>query len=271
MQSKNTFNKVQVWGILNCTPDSFFDGKKERTFEELQQKVKDYVLNKVDVIDIGGQSTRPGAEVIDADNELKRILPIVKWIKNTFPSQKISIDTFYASVAEACLKEGVQIINDISAASNIDLLNVVKKYACIYVLMHNNLNHSNELTRYPNGVLNETIHFFAAKIKELKNIGIQSIIIDPGFGFAKTLDENYILLSNLERFSYLGFPILIGISRKSMMYKLVNKTPKEVLPHTTALHLFAIQKNASILRVHDVEEANDVIKIAAILEQFKAN
>lgn len=272
MQSKNTFNKVQVWGILNCTPDSFYDGKKDRLLEELQAKVQNYVANKVDVIDIGGQSTRPGAEIINADVELNRILPIVQWIKSTFPTQKISIDTFHPTVAEACLKVGADIINDVSAATNSDLLDVIKKYNCTYVLMHNVLEkHTLESNRYPNGVLNDVLEFFKSKTKELNAIGIQSILLDPGFGFAKTMDENYTLLSNLERFSILGLPILVGISRKSMMYKLVNKTPNDVLPHTSALHLFALQKNASILRVHDINEAKDMIQIAEKLEQLKLN
>jgi dihydropteroate synthase len=272
MQSKNIINKTEVWGILNCTPDSFYDGDEQSGLEQLKSKVQAMVLNQVDYIDIGGQSTRPGAKEINAHEELGRIMPILKWIKSTYPNQKISIDTFHPEVADAVLKLGVEAINDVSGASNIDLLKCVAEYGCRYVLMHNQSGKTQSSDVILNhNIMDQLLHFFQLKMEALQNMGIHPIVLDPGFGFAKTLDENYQILNQLEKLVTMDAPVLVGISRKSMMYKLLNKTPQEMLAPTTALHLYALQKGVSILRVHDVQEAQDIIKIHKQLNQTKIN
>ena len=252
-----------IMGILNVTPDSFYDGG----FYDNQKKVIDQVEKMINdgasIIDIGGYSTRPGADNISPEVELARILPIVKLIKERFSKILISIDTFRSEVAKQCVENGADIINDISGGSlDSKMFETVAKLNVPYIIMHMRGNPSNMMdkTDYEN-IIEEMENYFSKKIELAKSFGVNDIIIDPGFGFAKTTKQNFDILKNLTYLKKLDKPLLVGVSRKSMIYKTLNLSPIDSLNGSTVLHTISLMKGANIIRVHDVKEANECIRL----------
>jgi dihydropteroate synthase len=250
-------------GVLNCTDDSFYESSRSLHLPELQKKIDQMVLEGVDIIDIGGQSTRPGSVQISTDLELERISGAVAYIKNKYPDQWCSIDTTNSIVAHHAVSSGVEIVNDISAGNMDDaMLNVVADLQVPYICMHMQGKPETMQTApsYQNVTL-DVIAFFEEKLKTLSAKGIKQVILDPGFGFGKTIKHNYQIMQELESFHCLKLPLLVGISRKSMIYKLLECSPEEALNGTTALNTIALLKGAHILRVHDVKAAKEVLTI----------
>ena len=253
----------KIMGIINITPDSFYKGSREMQINKVLTICERHIKEGADFIDIGGYSSRPGAENISINTELQRVIPIIKAINKELPDTIISIDTFRSKVAKESIINGVSIINDISAL-NIDkeLFTIVKKYNIPYILMHIKGNPQNmqDNINYQN-LLKEMIYFLSEKLNMLRLNGINDIIIDPGFGFSKTLKHNFTILNNLKQFKILNSPILAGISRKSMIYNTLNIKPLDALNGTSALNMIALQNGANILRVHDVKQAKECITL----------
>lgn len=253
----------KVMGILNLTPDSFYDGGKFRTGKSVLLQVEKMLNEGADFIDVGGMSTRPGAKMVSEKEELKRTIPFIKKISKNFPSAIISIDTFRAKVAREAVENGASIVNDISGGSfDKKMFSTVAALKVPYILMHIQGKPATmqQNPQYKN-VVNEVMDYFVQKINKCKSAGIKDIIIDVSFGFGKTLEHNYQLLNRLDYFKILNLPILVGISRKSMVCKLLKINPAQALNGTTVLHTFALQKGVNILRVHDVKEAKEAIAI----------
>lgn len=252
-----------VMGIVNVTPDSFYAGSRIPD-NTLLSHVEKMLSEGMGIVDIGGYSSRPGAINITVEEEINRIVPAIKAIKKSFPELIISLDTFRSEVAEHGIVAGADIINDISGFSiDSKMVDIIAKYRIPYILMHmrGTPETMQTLTNY-DSIFNEMIAYFSEKIHVLHKAGVNDIIIDPGFGFSKTIDQNYFLLDHLDDFLILNKPILAGLSRKSMIYKRMNTTPEDekTLDGTIALNKIALKKGASILRVHDVKEAVDLIK-----------
>ena len=259
----------KIMGILNITPDSFYDGGRYSSDKKILDHVEKMIIDGAIFIDIGAYSSRPGGVDIDENKELKRIIPAIELVNKKFPEIIISIDTFRSKVAEACLNSGASIINDISA-SQLDekMMETIAKYNVPYIIMHMKGNPQNMMdkTNYDD-MLQEMIKYFSKKINQAISYKINDIIIDPGFGFAKNIKQNYDLLNHLDLLKILDKPIMVGISRKSMIYKSLDSTPEEALNGTTVLNTVALIKGASILRVHDVKEANECIKLIGSLNK----
>ncbi len=259
----------KIMGILNITPDSFYDGGRYNSDKKILDHVEKMIIDGAIFIDIGAYSSRPDGVDIDENEELKRIIPAIELVNKKFPEIIISIDTFRSKVAEACLNSGASIINDISA-SQLDekMMETIAKYNVPYIIMHMKGNPQNMMdkTNYDD-MLQEMIKYFSKKINQAISYKINDIIIDPGFGFAKNIKQNYDLLNHLDLLKILDKPIMVGISRKSMIYKSLDSTPEEALNGTTVLNTVALIKGASILRVHDVKEANECIKLIGYLNK----
>ena len=252
-----------VMGILNLTDDSFFDGGKYSNKEEIIARCKTMLDEGSTMIDIGAQSSRPGATQISSKEELKKLIPIIKLLKNNFPNILISVDTFWSNTAKECALVGTDVINDISAGEmDKEMFPIIAKLNIPYIMMHMKGNPQN-MQNQPkyNNIVDEVSTYFSNKIEELNILGFNKIIIDPGFGFGKTLEHNYQILNNLDAFKYLKCPILTGTSRKSMIYKLLDTTADNALNGTTITNTMALLKGANILRVHDVKQAIECIKI----------
>ncbi len=253
----------KVMGILNVTPDSFFDGGKYSSDKEILLQVEKMLQQGATFIDIGAYSSKPNAFNISTETELKRITPIVKKLSNEFSEIIISIDTFRSKVVKECLDLGACMINDISGG-NLDkeMFKTVAKYQVPYVLMHMQGTPKNMQNnpKYTN-VINDIFAFFSEKISELKELQVNDIILDVGFGFGKTIQHNYQIINNLDFFKQFDLPLLTGTSRKSMLYKLLNSTPDKMLNATSVSNTIALLNGSSILRVHDVKEAMECIKI----------
>jgi len=252
-----------VMGILNLTTDSFFDGGEYLGEKQIIKRCRTMLDEGASIIDIGAQSSRPGATQVSAKDELKKLLPIIKLLKNNFPSIIISIDTFWAETAHETILAGSDIINDISAGNmDKEMFNVIARHNVPYIIMHMQ-GTPQDMQKKPtyNNVVNEVVNYFGEKIKELKSLNISTIIIDPGFGFGKTLEHNYQLLNNLNAFKKFNLPLLVGASRKSMIYNLLDTTAEKALNGTSVINTIALQNGANILRVHDVKEAKESIKI----------
>ena len=254
-------SKPKVMGILNLTPDSFYDGGVHNEINKIEDHVNKMVNDGMDILDIGGYSSKPGAKNISVDEELSRVIPILKHIRKIFPELVISIDTFRSKIASASLNEGADIINDISGGTlDKNMMSIVSKNNCPYILMHmqgNPQNMQNDPS-YENVTL-EIIQYLAQRIKIAHDNNIVDIIVDPGFGFGKTLEHNFEILNNLEKFNVLDTPILAGFSRKSMIYKTLKTSSEKALNGTSSLNTIALTKGAKILRVHDVKEAKECI------------
>src|SRR6188508_2235840 len=256
-------DKPLIMGIINASPDSFFGGSRFNGINEIVAKAEKMLNDGADILDIGGQSTRPGSELISADEEIERVIPAIKEIAKKNPEAFISIDTFYSKVAAAAIEAGASIVNDISAGSMDDkMIATVAEMKVPYILMHmkGTPQTMQQNSMYEN-VTREVLDFFISKTNELKNAGIIDIIIDPGFGFAKTIDQNFELLKNLSVFKMLDKAIMLGISRKSTIYKTLGVSADEALNGTTALNTIGLMNGASILRVHDVKEAKEAVKL----------
>ena len=255
-------------GILNVTPNSFYDGGKHKEINSIIHQVDKMLSEGADFIDIGAYSSKPSAEFVSEEEEIKRLVHIIKELVETFPTIILSVDTFRANVARASVENGVAMVNDISAGLLDDkMLETVAQLKVPYIMMHmrGNPQTMQSLTDY-NDIVKEMIFYFSERIKKARSFGISDIIIDPGFGFAKTLEQNYEVLHKMELFSMLELPLLAGISRKSMIYKVLEKTPQEALNGTSVLNTIALQKGAKILRVHDVKEAVECIKLVSKLK-----
>ena len=253
----------KVMGILNVTPDSFFDGGKYKDESEILNKVDTMLVQGATFIDVGGYSSRPGADFVSVDQELKRVIPIVELILKHYPKTLISVDTFRSKVAEQSITAGATLINDISAGKLDDnMLATIGKLGVPYIMMHmkGNPKTMQQQTNYVD-LVKEVITYFAERITAAHQAKINDIIIDPGFGFAKTTEQNYKLLNHMELLQMLDKPMLAGVSRKSMIYKTLKTTPDQALNGTTALHMVALQKGASILRAHDVKEAMECVTL----------
>ncbi len=258
------FSTPLVMGILNVTPDSFYSGSRKQSEEEIVGRVCQILEEGGKIVDIGGQSTTPTSTLIPAKEELKRLEPTLRLIRKEFPNTILSIDTFYSEVAgPAVEKYGVNIINDISGGQIDDnMFETVARLNVPYILMHmrGTPQTMQQHTHYDN-FIQDILYYFSEKISKLNLLGVNDIIIDPGFGFSKTTDQNYQLMAYLKYFNIFDVPILVGISRKSMIYKLLECTPQESLNGTSALNTFALLSGANILRVHDVKEAVECVKI----------
>ena len=254
-------SKPKVMGILNLTPDSFYDGGVHNEINNIENHVNKMVEDGMDILDIGGYSSKPGTKNISVDEEITRVIPILKHIRKIFPDLVISIDTFRSKIARTSLDEGADMINDISGGTlDKNMMSVVAKNNCPYILMHmqgNPQNMQNDPS-YENVTL-EIIQYLAQRIKIAHDNNIVDLIVDPGFGFGKTLEHNFEILNNLEKFNVLDTPILAGFSRKSMIYKTLKTSSEKALNGTSSLNTIALTKGAKILRVHDVKEAKECI------------
>ena len=260
----------KIMSIVNTTPDSFYDGGQYNTIEKALQKVEVDISNNATFIDIGGYSSKPNAAHVTEEEELKRTIPVIEAILKSFPEAVISIDTFRGKVAKEAVDAGAALINDISAFElDKEMINTLKTYKVPYILMHM-LGTPQNMQKNPSykNVVKEIVLFLSNKIRELKTFGIHDIIIDPGFGFGKTLSNNYELIANLNYFTTLKHPLLVGLSRKSIIYKLLNINSLESINGTTALNMYSLLNGANILRVHDTKEANECIRIFNEIQKF---
>jgi dihydropteroate synthase len=260
----------KVMGILNVTPDSFFDGGRHTTDKDALTQVEKMLNEGADFIDIGAYSTRPDAKDIPEEEEWKRLSGILKNIKKHFPETIISVDTFRSGIAKKSIEEGASMINDISAGQLDDqMFSIIIHYKIPYIMMHmrGTPQTMKQLNVYQNISL-DIIDYFIPKIKFLHNNGVSDLIIDPGFGFAKNIEQNFELLAKTDAFKILDLPLLAGLSRKSMIYKTLDISAEDALNGTTALNMIALQKGASILRVHDVKEAKECVRLFEKLKKY---
>lgn len=260
----------KVMGILNVTPNSFYDGGKHREINSIIHQVDKMLSEGADFIDIGAYSSKPSAEFVSELEEIERLKVVVKELINTFPNIVLSVDTFRAAVAKVAVEHGVAIVNDISAGLlDEKMLHTVAELKVPYIMMHmrGNPQTMQSMTKYDD-IVKEITFYFSERIQKARSFGISDIIIDPGFGFAKTVEQNYEVLNKMEVFSMLELPLLAGVSRKSMIYKVLETTPQEALNGTTVLNTIALQKGAKILRVHDVKEAVECIKLVSKLNEI---
>ena len=253
----------KVMGILNVTPNSFFDGGKYKNESEMLSQVGKMLNDGATFIDVGAYSSKPSAEFVSEEEELQRIVPIINLILEYYPETLISVDTVRSEVAQVCIENGAAIINDISAGNLCDkMLETIAKYNVPYIMMHmrGTPQTMQKMTSYDN-IVKEMLFYFSEKVAQARSFGINDLIIDPGFGFAKTLEQNYEVLQKMELFEILELPLLAGVSRKSMIYKTLNSTAGEALNGTTVLNTIALTKGAKILRVHDVKEAMECVTL----------
>ena len=253
----------KVMSIVNCTPDSFYKGSRVDSVSDALFRVQKHIEDGADILDIGGYSSRPGAAEVSEIEELNRVVPVVIAVRKEFPDILISCDTFRGKIAEEALNSGAQIINDISGGDiDSNILQVVSNFQCPYILMHSKGTPQTmqNLTTYTS-LFKEVVTYFSQKLNDLHKIGIHDVILDPGFGFAKTLEQNYELFDKIQDFHFLGKPLLVGISRKSMIYNKLGISPEESLNGTTILNAKAILAGAKILRVHDTKEAKQLIQL----------
>ena len=253
----------RVMAIMNLTPDSFYDGGQLKNHEQLLAKVQQFIDEGASIIDLGGYSTRPGAVNISVEEEMSRVVPVVQLIREHFKNIPLSVDTFRSQVARSALEQGASMVNDVSGATADDLmLDLISEYQVPYVGMHMKGTPQTmiTLTDYQDIVF-EIRYFFSTLAEKAAKRNINDLIIDPGLGFAKTIAQNFHLLYHLEAFNLLDLPVLIGLSRKSMIYKTLNTTPENALNGSSALHMAALERGAHLLRVHDVKEAQECIKL----------
>ena len=255
-------------GILNITPDSFYEDSRNTSPDILLKKAEEMLEQGATFLDVGGYSSRPGAEDISPEEELKRVLPAIEILLKNFPEALISVDTFRSKVAERSIQAGAALVNDISAGNlDLEMMQVVSRHQVPYIMMHmrGTPQTMKDLNNYED-VTQEVLFYFSEKIKAARALGINDLIIDPGFGFSKNTAQNFELLSYLDMFEILELPLLAGLSRKSTIYKTLNCTPGEALNGTTVLNTLALTKGADILRVHDVKEAMETVKLTAQLK-----
>jgi dihydropteroate synthase len=253
----------KVMGILNITPNSFFDGGKYKNENELLERVQKMLNEGANFIDVGAYSSKPNAEFVSEEEEISRIIPVVNLLQKHFPEIILSIDTFRAGVAKVCIENGAAIINDISAGKlDEKMLETIAKYQVPYIMMHmkGTPQTMQTFTQYDD-IFKEMLFYFSERIAAARTLGINDLIVDPGFGFAKTLEQNYTVMKKMELFQMLELPLLVGISRKSMIYKALETNAESALNGTTFLNTIALTKGAKILRVHDVKEAVECVRL----------
>lgn len=257
-------DKPNVMGILNVTPDSFFDGSRlAGDRDKLLSAARKMIEDGADFLDVGGYSTRPGAQEVSALEEEDRVVPAIETLRAEFPETLISIDTFRSKVAKSALDAGADLVNDISSGDlDQEMLPLIATNGVPYIAMHmrGNPKTMQSQSNYSD-ILGEVLYYFAEKVDLFRKLGIKDVILDPGFGFAKTLEQNYFLLRNLRSFESFGLPLLVGISRKSMIYKSLGIEAADALNGTTALNMFSLSQGANLLRVHDVKETKETIKL----------
>lgn len=258
-----------VMGVVNATPDSFYNQGRENTLSLLIQKSEQHIHEGATILDIGGWSSKPQSEFVSIEEEWSRIKDLLTYLKRNFPSVLISVDTFQSEIAYRSVQEGVDIINDISAGElDSQMLKTVAKMQVPYIAMHmQGTPKTMQINPVYQNVVQDILDYFINKIAVFQELGIKDYVIDVGFGFGKTMDQNYELLKGLHQFQILKVPILAGLSRKSMIYKLLETSPDEALLGTAILNFVALQQGASILRVHDVKEAMDCIKLWKALQE----
>lgn len=262
----------QVMGILNVTPDSFYAGSRMRTETDISRRARQIVDEGASIIDIGAYSSRPNAEHISQEEEMNRLRLGLEILSREHPDVVISVDTFRADVAEWCVKEyGVAIINDIAAGEmDSNMFKTVARLGIPYIMMHmQGTPQSMQAQPHYDNLLKEIFMYFAQKVQQLRDLGVKDIILDPGFGFGKTLEHNYELMAHLEEFDIFELPLLVGVSRKSMIYHMIGGTPHDALNGTTVLNTVALMKGANILRVHDVREAVEAVRIINGIDRYK--
>ncbi|MFT5982763.1 MAG: dihydropteroate synthase [Ulvibacter sp.] len=259
----------RVMGIINATPDSFYDGGKTVVLKEILKQAERMLNEGATFLDIGGYSSRPGADNVSETEELQRVLPAIEAVIKEFPETLISVDSFRSKVAKSAVETGAAIVNDISGGTrDAEMLSTVSKLKVPFIAMHmrGTPQTMTQLTDYKN-VTRDVLKYFSKRLAMARAAGINDIIADPGFGFAKTREQSFELLNNLELFKHLDVPYLIGVSRKSLIYKTLETTAENALNGTTALHAIALLKGASILRVHDVREAVECVKLMQLLSE----
>lgn len=265
------YNRPAVMAIVNVTPDSFYEGSRNTTADSIAESVRRAVCEGADMIDLGGYSSRPGAEVVAPDEELRRLAAGLEAVRKIDTNIPVSVDTFRADVARRCVTDlGADIINDISGGDlDPEMFATVAELRVPYILMHMRGTPATmqSMTDYPDGVTAGVIAELAPKIERLSLLGVNDVIVDPGFGFAKTLEQNYALLRDLGAFGLFGRPLLVGVSRKSMATRLLGITAAEALNATTVINTLALERGASILRVHDVRAAREAVNITTALQQ----
>lgn len=263
------FETPRIMGILNMTPDSFYDGGRYKDDRSALLQVEHMLAQGADFIDIGGQSTRPSAALLSAEQELKRVIPVLESIVKEFPDAFISVDTFYSEVARKAVERGAAMINDIAAGSlDENMFATIAALQVPYIIMHmrGTPQTMQTLTRYDD-LIGDVLYYFSEKMDRLRALGVNDIVIDPGFGFSKTIPQNFELLKKLPLFKIFESPVLIGVSRKSSIYKTLKINPEEALNGTTALNTIALLNGADILRVHDVREARECLDLISLYKQ----
>lgn len=261
----------QVMGILNVTPDSFYSDSRMQTEKDIADRAQQIIDEGASIIDIGAYSSRPNAEHISAEEEMNRLRTGLEILNRNHPDAVISVDTFRAEVAEQCVKEyGVAMINDISAGEMDNrMFATVAELGVPYIMMHMQGTPQNmQNDPHYDNLMKEVFLYFATKVQQLRDLGVKDIILDPGFGFGKTLEHNYELMAHLDEFSVFELPLLVGVSRKSMIYKLLGGTPQDSLNGTTVLDTVALMKGAHILRVHDVREAVEAVRMTEKIKHY---
>ena len=259
----------RVMGILNLTPDSFFDGGNLKNDEDILNKVEKMLNEGATFIDVGGYSSKPNANDVSENEELKRVIPVIELLVNNYPDILISIDTFRSTIAKKAVKAGACMINDISAGNlDLNMFATVANLQVPYIIMHmQGTPKTMQVNPTYNDITQDIIFYFSQKLNTLRRLGVNDVLIDVGFGFGKTLEQNYELLNNLDLFSNLDTPLLTGVSRKSMLYNVLETTPKKALNATTVANTIALLHGSSILRVHDVKEAIEAVKIVKKLRK----
>lgn len=257
-------SQPKVMGILNLTPDSFYADSRKQTEKDIISRVHQILEEGGTFIDMGAYSSRPDAEDVSPEEEMRRLRQGLEIVQRECPEALVSVDTFRADVARMCVEEyGAALVNDISAGDlDTHMFSTIAQLKIPYILMHMQGNpQTMQLNPHYDNPVKEVIRYFAEKIEKLRTLGVKDLILDPGFGFGKTLKHNYKILDKLEEFQLFQLPVLVGVSRKSMIYKLLNETPEEALNGTTAVHAIALMKGAKILRVHDVKAAVETVRI----------
>lgn len=266
------FSSPKVMGILNVTPDSFFAQSRKQTSKEIIERVKQIIDEGASIVDLGAYSSRPNADDVSPKEEMNRLRIALEIIRNEFSDIVVSIDTFRADVARMCVEEyNADIINDIAAGEmDKEMFPTIASLGVPYIIMHMKGTPQNmqDTPKYDN-LLKEVLYYFSEKVQKLRDLGVKDIIIDPGFGFAKTIEHNYELLNHMEEFQIFDLPILVGVSRKSMIYNLLGTTPQEALNGTTVIDTIALMKGANILRVHDVRQAVENVRIFEKMQECR--
>lgn len=269
-----SFEQPLVMGILNITKDSFFDGGKYNDYDSAIKRAEEIINDGADILDIGACSTRPGAMLVDKKQEIERLVPVVKEVRKRYPNIIISIDTVWGEVIERCYDVGANILNDVSGGEwDKDLFRSLKKLQIPYVLMHTNAKPDRMQKKICyNDVFMDICKYFSEKLNLLYELGIKDIILDLGFGFGKTIEQNYELLQRQKEFKTIfNLPILTGVSRKSMIYKYLNSTPQDIVTETAFIHALALERGADILRVHDVKQTKNCVKLYSLFNKKIGN